>query len=418
MTGAELLNRRLANQHLIGPLARGAEAVVRRLGAVQAQDYGGARWALALRCQGLTASDVDRLLDAGRLLRTHVLRPTWHLVLPADIRWMLRLTAPRIIASAAGHWRQLGLDPATIRRSQSALVKALRGGGRLTREEISQALAGAGVRATGVRLGALLMQAEVDEVVVSGGQRGKQFTYALLDERAPPLTDFDRDRALVELTLRYLGAHGPAQDRDLAWWAALTLTEARRALGLAGKRLTSAVIDGKTFWSVRGRPPPAFRPPLAHLLPNFDEYDVAYQDHRPNQHPVLNSRPRAVGALVRHIVVMDGVAIGGWRRTLERRRDSNPDEPGPQVDPGGAGGAAGGGRGLCPAPGGSAGRARRRSRRLMLQPARERRGSEFGQRTVRSEPPFPPGRAIARRPRPRRVGKHPPYRGRRAFRAS
>jgi hypothetical protein len=318
MNGADLLNRRLRNQRLIGPPARRVEEVISVLGAVQAQDYGGARWALAQRCGHPRAAEVDALLDAGRILRTHVLRPTWHIVLPADIRWLLRLTAPRIIAGAAGRWRELELDPATIRRSQAALARALRGGGRLTRPEISRMLAGAGITASGPRLAHLLMRAELEEVVVSGGLRGKQHTYALLDEQAPPLPRFDRDQALGELARRYLTGHGPAQDQDLAWWAGLSLGEARRAIALAGKPLSSDRLDGKTFWSVRGRGPAPLRPPVVHLLPNFDEYDVAYRDHRPNLHPVVARRPRALGALVPHILAIDGLVVGGWRRTLGR----------------------------------------------------------------------------------------------------
>ena len=293
---------------------------MRRLVAVQAQDYPGARWALALRTPGVVAAEVDALLAAGRILRTHVLRPTWHLVLPSDIRWLLRLTAPRVLAGLAGRHRQLDIAPALVRRSQTAIVKALRVHGPLTRAQIERVLAGSGLLARGERLGHLLMRLELDEVIVSGGLAGKQQSHVLLDDRAPPLVGFDREQALVELARRYLAGHGPAQDRDLAWWAWLTLGDARRAIAGLGRRVSSAVVEGKTFCFLRGGSPPAFRSPLAHLLPNFDEYDVAYQDHRPNLHPVLAQRPRALGALVSHIVSMDGVVIGSWRRTFDGDR--------------------------------------------------------------------------------------------------
>jgi hypothetical protein len=315
LTSAELLRRRLAGQFLIGPPARRVQDVIRRLGAVQAQDYPGARWALAQRCRGVTAADIDDLLNRGRILRTHVLRPTWHLVLPTDIRWLLRLTGPRVVAGMAGRNRQLDIDASLVRRTEAALAKIL-ADGPLTRTEIGLALAGAGIRARNERLGHLMGLAEFDEVVVSGGLKGKQQTYDLLDRRAPPLRSFDRDKALAELARRYFASHSPAQVGDLAWWGWLTLTDARRAIAAARPRLASAVVDGKTFWYLPTPAPPPFKPPLALLLPNYDEYDVAYRDHHPNQHAVLAARPRPQGAGLPHGVAMDGLVIGGWRRTL------------------------------------------------------------------------------------------------------
>ena len=315
LTSAELLRRRLAGQFLIGPPARRVEEVIRRLGAVQAQDYPGARWALAQRCRGVTAAHIDELLARGRILRTHVLRPTWHLVLPADIRWLLRLTGPRVVAGMAGRLRQLDIDGALVRRTQAALAKIL-ADGPLTRTEIGQALERFGIRVRNERLGHLLAVAEFDEVVVSGGLKGKHQSYDLLDHRAPALPSFDRDRALAELARRYFASHGPAQDIDFAWWGWLTLTDARKAIAAARPRLTSAQVDGKTFWHTNAKPPPPLKPPLPLLLPNYDEYDVAYRDHRPNQHPVIAARPRPAGALLPHALAMDGLVIGGWRRTL------------------------------------------------------------------------------------------------------
>jgi hypothetical protein len=317
LTSAELLRRRMAGQFLIGPPARRVEEVIKRLAAVQAQDYPGARWALAQRCQGVTAAHIDDLLVRGRVLRTHVLRPTWHLVLPADIRWLLRLTGPRVVAGMAGRNRQLGLDASLVRRTEAALAKIL-ADGPLTRTEIGQALAGAGIQARNERLGHLMGLAEFSEVVVSGGLKGKQQTYDLLDRRAPALHTFDRDKALAELARRYFASHGPAQDVDLAWWGWLTLTDARRAIAATRPRLDSVVVDGRTFWYVPSKAPPPFKPPLALLLPNYDEYDVAYRDHRPNQHPVIAARPRPQGAALPHGVAMDGLVIGGWRRTLAK----------------------------------------------------------------------------------------------------
>src|SRR3989442_2499270 len=226
-----IARRRLHNQHLVSPTLTEAEEVVRTLGAVQAQDYLGARWAIAQRATGLAETDVEGAIAGGAILRTHVLRPTWHFVLPEDVRWMLELTAPRVGAAMAYHNRQLELDAPTFRKGHTALERALRGGNQRTRAELATVLARAGIDvASGQRVGQLLMQAELDRVVISGARRGKQFTYALFDERVPPSPKRDRDEALHDLARRYFATRGPATAEDFAWWSGLSASEARRAI--------------------------------------------------------------------------------------------------------------------------------------------------------------------------------------------
>ena len=160
--------------------------VVGWLAAVQAQDYAGAKWALGLRLQGATDDEVERAFADGAVLRTHLMRPTWHFVTPADIRWLLALTAPRVHAANAFMYRKLELDSRRFQESRAALTRALRGDEHLTRDELRGVLQKAGVAADdGMRLAYLMMHAELDGVVCSGARRGKQFTYALMDARAP-----------------------------------------------------------------------------------------------------------------------------------------------------------------------------------------------------------------------------------------
>ncbi|HSJ52566.1 MAG TPA: winged helix DNA-binding domain-containing protein, partial [Anaerolineae bacterium] len=228
MTRSEIAWRRLANQWITEPKPARPADVVARLGAVQAQDYAGAKWAVGLRLQGATDDDIDRSFAAGEILRTHVLRPTWHFVLPADIRWMLELTAPRVHAASAYMVRKLELDEDTFRRSNDALARALEGGHHLTRQELRGVLEQAGIAVhDGLRLGYLMMQAELDGVVCSGPRRGKQFTYALLAERAPQARRLDRQEALAELAGRFFATRGPATVHDLAKWSSLTVADAR-----------------------------------------------------------------------------------------------------------------------------------------------------------------------------------------------
>lgn len=238
----DIATRRLHTQRLAGePFASAVDAVA-WLGAVQSQDYAGAKWALGQRTRGVTDADLDRLCDEGAILRTHVMRPTWHFVLPCDIRWLLGLTAPRVKARLAPYDRRLEIDAPLLKRSHAVIESALEGGSSLTRAELGAALERAGIPAAGQRLGHLVSYAELDAIVVSGPRRGRQVTYALLEERAPSARRLDRDEALAELTRRYFTGHGPAQVQDFAWWSGLTVADVRRGLELAGPVLAHEVI--------------------------------------------------------------------------------------------------------------------------------------------------------------------------------
>ena len=289
--------------------------MVRALGAVQAQDYLGARWAIAQRATGLTETDVEGAIASGAILRTHVLRPTWHFVLPEDVRWMLALTAPRVRAGMAFYNRYHELDASVFRKSHAAFERALRDGDHLTRSELSAALARAGV-VSSERLVGLLLQAELDRVIISGPRRGKQFTYALFDERVPAAPTRDRDDALHDLTRRYFATRGPATVRDFAWWSGLTIADAKRGVETARSFLTRETRDGDACWHVAvTRAPRSKR--VAHLLPNFDEYFVGFRDRSAIAERLRGVFPdRRVDALMGHVVCIDGQIVGGWRRTL------------------------------------------------------------------------------------------------------
>ncbi|MGH7604097.1 MAG: winged helix DNA-binding domain-containing protein [Gemmatimonadaceae bacterium] len=294
---------------------------MRRLGAVQAQDYAGAKWGVALRTRAIVSdSIVEDALTTGSIVRTHVLRPTWHFVAAADIRWMLALTAPRVKAAIAYHDRWLGLDAAAIRRSNGVITRAL-DGNHLTRSELSQALSKARVDITAPqRLGAMLMHAELDGLICSGARRGKQFTYALLEERVPPAKKLDRDEALLELATRYFATRSPATVQDFAWWSGLTVKDAKNGIQLAGGRLEQAIIDDRTYWSEASqRARNRSRSPIAHLLPNFDEYFIGFKD-RSAIAQRLKPDPRAasVNALSGNVIVVDGQLVGGWKRSFTR----------------------------------------------------------------------------------------------------
>lgn len=309
---------RLRNQRLSGGRFAKPEDVVSWLGAVQAQEYADAKWALALRSRRTTDAAIERALAKGAVLRTHVLRPTWHFVTAADIRWMLALTGPRVSARMTPYNRHLELDAATFRRSERAIARALRGGVHLTRQELKTVLQRAGVRADGVqRLAHLVMQAEIDAVICSGARRGTQSTYALLDERVPSSTARSRDDALAELTRRYFMSHGPAQLADFVWWSGLTAGDARRGLQLIDGELVQDVVDGKTYWFRRVAGARS-SDNSSYLLGLFDEYLIAYKDRSA---ALDQSRwVRMVRDPFSAPVVVNGRVAGGWRRAVKAER--------------------------------------------------------------------------------------------------
>jgi hypothetical protein len=258
-----------------------SDDVVGALLGLQAENPAQSAWAVGTRTEDLTEAGFWAAFDDGRILRTHVLRPTWHYVLPGDIRWLLELTAPRIRPTFVQIQRASGLDDPDLHQSREVIAAALAGGATLTRAELAERLRDGGLPGDGQAVGVMLADAELAALVCSGPRRGRTHTYALLDEHAPSARRLDRDDAIAELTLRYFTGHGPATERDLAYWAAMTLSDVRKGLAAMTDRLDRFDHDGRIYWS--GTPRPEGHSPIeprAHLLQMLDEYHNGYQDSR------------------------------------------------------------------------------------------------------------------------------------------
>jgi hypothetical protein len=319
MDKRDLARWRLSSQRLSGTPLESAEAVVGWLVGVQSQDYRLAKWSLGQRARGVTDSDVDKLVADGTILRTHVLRPTWHFVLPADIRWMMALTGPRILRGSTRRFEDLGLDGRIVGRAMELISGALSGGRRLTRPQVGALLAGEGIEASGGRLAWILMKAELDLVVCSGGLDGTQQTYALLDERAPVGPTFVRDEALAELTRRYFTGHGPSAIADFTWWSGVTVADAKRGLSMVGSELEEIVVEGTTYWFGQPMPRHGARSAEVHLLQPFDEYVVGYQKTRSAIDVAGLSGPGTWNPnTFMNAIVIDGQVAGGWRRVVDK----------------------------------------------------------------------------------------------------
>lgn len=299
-----IINRRLYFQSLAKPRFDRAEHVVEWLGAVQAQDFAGAKWAVAQRTVAPNDTGLEQAFNDGVILRTHVLRPTWHLVPARDLRWMLALTAPRIRPALVSQARWVGISDDMVTRAKRIIAKTLSRGQHMTREEL-----GAAVSHRTMALAHVIMQAELDGMICSGALREKQHTYALLDARVPAHRPMDRDEALTVLAWRYFRSHGPATLKDFVWWSGLSTADAK--VGLANARgLISETIAGTTYW-LSDKTVGTARTGRLHLLPNFDEFLVAYADRTASYDGADKN------LALTNTVVLDGRVVGTWKRTFE-----------------------------------------------------------------------------------------------------
>lgn len=317
-TSNDLLAERLRNQHLTRPDRQTPAHVVASLGAMQAQDFPAAKWAVGLRSPGSNSQDIEEAFNDGAILRTHVLRPTWHFVAAQDIRWMVALSAPRVHATNAYYYRQSGLDAKMFARGCAMMHRVLEDGEPMTRAELAVALKRAKVPADGLKLAYIMMHAELEGVICSGPRRGKQFTYALLDQRAPASKPLDRRDAVAELAKRYFTSHGPATVRDFVWWSGLTVKEAELGIEAVKPKLEQETIDGRAHWRAEGRTTTPLKGCTALLLPNYDEYLVAYKDRGAvvDGARAANIVARSGGAYPHHLVI-EGRLAGSWTRTLK-----------------------------------------------------------------------------------------------------
>lgn len=310
---------RLQNQHIREQALASPQALVSWHGAMQAQDYNNAKWAVGLRLLNGSDAIVENAVNAGEIIRTHVLRPTWHLVTPADLRWMLRLSAPQIFSQSGSRRRELGLDASTLKKSNDLIARALEGGKHLTREEIFQALEQGGITTDQHRIIHIMMQAELDGVVCSGARRGKEQTYALIHERVAPAPMPAREEQLALLARRYFISHAPATLQDFAWWSGLKTGDAKTALEMIKPELKSFQLDALTYWMPKEMELPEAAAKSLYLLPAFDEFLISYKERGASIDPAHTPKVFTVNGIFKPVVVVNGRVAGIWTKTEKRQ---------------------------------------------------------------------------------------------------
>ncbi|WP_166660273.1 winged helix DNA-binding domain-containing protein [Paenarthrobacter nitroguajacolicus] len=345
---AEAIRRiRLRRQQLRAPYAGSPGDVVRNLLAVQSQEFPYARWTLAQRSSTsassmVTALSVEQAVADGTILRTHILRPTWHFVHRDDLGWLMALSADRLHQGNKGMYRQTGIDDDSAAKSGRILAAAVADGAHKTREELAEVLGQSGFPSKGLGFIYHLMHAEISGVLVSGtpvrsaGGALKQ-TYALFDERVPgsalkPLTAEGREQALGRLALRYFTSRGPATVKDCAAWSGLTMKDVKRGIEVAGAMspgsLGAAQCDGFDFYLASEEadalasgddPSPAEDPglPRVDLIQCYDEYVMGYSQSRHFLGGTAPIFPEDNGPM--HVVLLDGRLAGWWRHGFSGR---------------------------------------------------------------------------------------------------
>jgi hypothetical protein len=319
MTSLNIAYQRLYNQHISETTFETPGDVVKWLGAVQAQDYIGALWALGLRMKKAVEADIEQALADKTIVRTWPMRGTLHFVAAADVRWMLGLLTPRIVAVRAQRlYQQLGLDEITFGRCEEVFVGALQGGRQLTRAAMYERLEAAHISTADGRGLHILGRLAQDGLLCFGTREGKQQTFTLLDEWVPTARRMARDEALAELSRRYFTSHGPATLQDFVWWSGLRVAEAKAGIEMAKPHLAQEVIDGQTYWLSPSIPAAKAASPTVYLLPAYDEYTVAYKDRSAVLNPSYAKQVNSGNGIIYPMIVVDGQVVGTWKRALKK----------------------------------------------------------------------------------------------------
>jgi hypothetical protein len=314
---SEIASIRLQSQQISVHDFKKPEDIVAWMGAMQAQDFAMAKWAVGLRLKNSTEQQVQEAIDDGKIIRTHALRPTWHFVTPENIYWMLEISAPQIKTQMRSRDKQLGLSEKIYSKSNSIIEKALLKNKFLDRDEIVKELSKAKIATDEYRSGHLLLRAELDGIVCSGPTKNKKQTYALLSERVPHYKKLAREEALAKLAQSYFSSHGPATLKDFAWWSGLRMKDVNDAVNPVKKNFIAENVDGETYY-FNDSFSKIKKNNTIFLLPAYDEFLISYKNR--NASLLLEHKQHALSqnGIFRPVIVINGQAAGIWKRTFSK----------------------------------------------------------------------------------------------------
>jgi hypothetical protein len=320
MNQKNIPNLRLISQQIVKPEFKSPKEIVSWMGAMQAQDFNMAKWAIGLRLNKATEKDIESAINSGEILRTHVLRPTWHFVSRDDIWWMLDLTAPKLKASLKGRHKQLELTETVLNESNKIIQKTLAEKKFATRKELITQLNKAKIPTNENRASHIFLSAELNKIICSGKMKGKENTYALLSERANEPKSFNRQNALAMLATKYFKSHGPATLRDFVWWSGLKLIDAKNGLEMIKKDLIAEKINDEEYWFHDSLAVSEKNKSSVFLLPAFDEFLISYKDRSAsiiNEHA---SKAFSKNGIFWPTIVVNGKVAGTWKRQIQKEK--------------------------------------------------------------------------------------------------
>ena len=315
MTLNEISLIRLISQQIETPMATTVRELVGQMGAMQAQDFAMAKWAIGKRLRPTDDLEVERAIDRGEVVRTHLMRPTWHLVAAEDIYWMLELTAPQVKSTTRSYDQKLELTEALLAKSRKLILASLKDGNHLTREELMSIHEKAGIATDLNRPQHIMLRSELDGIVCNGARKGNKHTYALLSERVPKNQNITKEEALHRIAWKYFSSHGPATLKDFVWWSGLHVGDARNALEMIRTNLIAEKIGDETYWLTNSIGQLAEPENSVHLLPAFDEFLISYRDRSASIPQENFARAVSSNGIFRPIIVINGKVAGLWSKT-------------------------------------------------------------------------------------------------------
>lgn len=320
MTIKEISNIRLNSQKIAAAEFKTANEIVKWMGAIQAQDFSMAKWAIGVRLPDITDKQIETSINNGEIIRIHVMRPTWHFISAEDIYWMLKLTAPKIKSSLKSRHKELELTEAVISKTKFIIEKTLSNGISLTRAELANEFEKVKIKTKGSRLSHILVRAELDGIICNGPVKENKQTYVLLNERVPHNKDLSRDESLAELAKRYFTSRCPATLYDFVWWSGLSVTEARQAMEYLKSDFITVTLGSEKFWFTNSFHDTGPEKTSVHLLPAFDEFLISYKDRSSSLSASVNKKTVSDNGIFHPSIVVNGQVNGLWKRTIKKNK--------------------------------------------------------------------------------------------------
>jgi hypothetical protein len=320
MTESDILKFRLSNHLITKGKLKTPEDVVSWMGAIQAQDYGQAKYSIASRTTHAKNSDIERAISDKRLVRTWALRGTLHILAAADVYWILSVVTPVILTRYKPQFKKLDLDDTDFAKTHHCLIHLLQGGKQLTRKELFDGLEQNNISTYGLKGNLLLYKAGWLGIICLGPMKGKQDTYTLLEEWLPKPPPLAREEALAKLAQRYFQSHGPATLHDFISWSGLSITEGRKSFELIRETLTQIEVNNQLYWMTGKSSASNKFDNNTYFLAGFDEYMLGYKDRSLIQDAADTKKVILPNGLFKPIIIKNGKTIGTWSRTILKNK--------------------------------------------------------------------------------------------------